>query len=167
MGDVSRSTPMSAARQFPPWSPRDVTRSTLVALTTAAGVIVCYLTASSTLELSTQLTCVAVAIILVAVAGAGWAALLTDGLRSVRVRRLEVARDIVLLLETQDQRPKVPVGASEVPSLVSGDRMSKYHRPECLLVKGKQVSAATLSEHAAADRTACDVCKPDGAWAAS
>lgn len=146
-----------------PWSPRDVSRSTLVTLAAVAGVAACYLTASSTIRFSTQLICLAVAILFVAVAGVGSATLLADGLRNVRIRRLEVIRLVTLVLEERGPARSDPPSVSDGVPLVSSDKMSRYHRSDCLLVTGKTVYQATREGHVAAGRTGCDICRPDAA----
>ena len=49
-----------------------------------------------------------------------------------------------------------PAGSPE--GLVAAERMTRYHRPECSLVAGKDVTAATLAEHSAAGRRPCGMC---------
>jgi hypothetical protein len=49
-----------------------------------------------------------------------------------------------------------PGGLAE--GLVAAPRMTRYHRPGCSLVAGKDVAAATLAEHSAAGRRPCGMC---------
>lgn len=43
---------------------------------------------------------------------------------------------------------------------VANAQMSRYHRPGCLLVKGKQVRAQERETHEGAGRRPCEVCLP-------
>lgn len=43
---------------------------------------------------------------------------------------------------------------------VANPRMSRYHRPDCLLVEGKQVKVQKRETHQRAGRRACEVCRP-------
>jgi hypothetical protein len=56
----------------------------------------------------------------------------------------------------------VPAGtagtAGPAEGFVAAARMTRYHRPGCPLVAGKDVSAATPAEHSAAGRRPCGVC---------
>ena len=49
-----------------------------------------------------------------------------------------------------------PAGPAE--GLVATARMTRYHRPGCPLVAGKDVTAATPAEHSSAGRRPCGVC---------
>jgi hypothetical protein len=147
--------------QGTPWSPRDLLRTILLASMAAGGVAACYLEASSTINLSTQLICLAIAIIFVAIAGAGSAALLADGLREIRVRRSEVTQQLTdAIAQRRVPAPAAPPGLDD-RNLVSGVGMSKYHRPGCLLVAGKFVDTLDRSDHLHAGREPCDICHPD------
>jgi hypothetical protein len=44
--------------------------------------------------------------------------------------------------------------------LVAGRAMSFYHRADCLLVSGKEVTVRRRGDHARAGRRPCEVCRP-------
>jgi hypothetical protein len=54
--------------------------------------------------------------------------------------------------------------ARQVPApaaLVSSPSMSRYHRPDCIMVAGKPVKAASLATHRRAHRQPCQVCRAE------
>ena len=88
-----------------------------------------------------------------AVGGAMW---LISGLRAVRLRKAAVKT--LLAART----PSAPAGSSPdaAGTFVAGPSMTRYHHPECSLVRGKQVSAASPIEHERAGRRRCGMCQP-------
>ena len=43
---------------------------------------------------------------------------------------------------------------------VASDLMARYHRPECQLVLGKEVTSATATAHERQGRRPCGICRP-------
>jgi hypothetical protein len=70
---------------------------------------------------------------------------------------------LALVLSQQGDRP-----VSESPGrnghraapLVSGAKMSRYHRPNCLLMVGKAARGTSRAEHERAGLRPCEVCRP-------
>ena len=117
--------------------------------------------------LDDQVRWVAVAVAGMMVAGAVSGAWLLAGRRAVglRARQALPLPDEGEIAEVIDLRAKVLAdGASTtgadtvVPVAASG--MRYFHRPECLLARGKPVDAAEAAEHIRAGRIACQVCRP-------
>lgn len=63
-----------------------------------------------------------------------------------------------------DAADSVPIDVVAQPlrphRLVTAARMSRYHRPECLLVAGKALSDDSLAAHERAGRRPCEMCQP-------
>ena len=123
-----------------------------------AGYLVCRATAEpSRVQLATSIAAGGLVVTL-----AGNTVWLFGNLREVtRLRRQ------VLLGPVPAAPSSVAVsGAAQRPApsasvLVSSPSMSLYHRPECLMVSGKAVKAASLASHRRAGRRPCQVCRPD------
>jgi hypothetical protein len=53
-----------------------------------------------------------------------------------------------------------PMAPRRAEGVVAGAAMTRYHRPDCELVAGKEVVTAGRNEHAAQGRRPCAVCEP-------
>lgn len=123
-----------------------------------AGYLVCRATAEpSRIQLATSIASGGLVVTL-----AGNIVWLFGNLREVtRLRRQ------VLIGSATAKPPDVPAfGSAEgrpptASVLVSSPSMSRYHRPDCLLVAGKAVKATSLAAHRRAGRKPCQVCRPD------
>ena len=85
------------------------------------------------------------------VGGVRW---LAAGFKTVRVRKAAA----VALVRSRFGSVEASGPADRSDGFVAAARMTRYHRPGCSLVAGKDVSAATLAEHSAAGRRPCGVC---------
>ena len=86
----------------------------------------------------------------------GWA----NGMWLWRGRQvIGLARATMLPLASNRKGPR-PTPALPESSLVTGPGMSRFHRPSCPLVAGKDVSGETLAHFERRGLTACDVCQP-------
>jgi hypothetical protein len=114
-----------------------------------AGILAGYLGAAGTVDLRAQLAWTALAVGATIVSGAGNAMWLASRYKLVRARigKLSV--------------PAVPVRPAQIDGrLVASRAMTRYHRPDCLMVRGKTVRAASPSVHHRAGRNPCGVCEP-------
>jgi hypothetical protein len=144
-----------------PWQLSDVV--TLIGSLTvgAVGLLVSWIGVSTRINWSGQIVWVAVGIGAVIVAGLGVMGFLLVAFRGVRMRRGEQDARLDGLL-ARHLPAEALAGESSVPAttLVSMPAMTRYHRPECLLVAGKPVHAAAAAAHARAGRVPCGVCRP-------
>jgi hypothetical protein len=53
-----------------------------------------------------------------------------------------------------------PAASVDATTLVAAREMTRFHRPECPAVRGKDVRALPLGEHVAAQRRPCGLCSP-------
>lgn len=53
-----------------------------------------------------------------------------------------------------------PAASADVSTLVAAPEMTRFHRPDCPAVQGKDVRALTLAEHVRAQRRPCGLCNP-------
>jgi hypothetical protein len=89
--------------------------------------------------------------------GSGIATWLLMGTRRVRSRQAELLGP---LLSRHEPDAHAVVAATDGTELLSTPTMTRYHRPGCELVSGKDAVPATLRKHLAAGRQACGVCRP-------
>jgi hypothetical protein len=115
-------------------------------------LLVAWWGASSTPRFSSQIAWVNVGVVGLIVAGFGGAVWLLTGRRAVgeRVARVIPGESLSPTFGTQASNGGV--------RLVAGRRMTRYHRPDCQLVAGKNVGEASLADHRAAGRRPCGVC---------
>jgi predicted GNAT superfamily acetyltransferase len=88
--------------------------------------------------------------------GSGIASWLLMGTRRVRRRQARLLDPVVAAAQAG------AAGHTRLlaTDLVSTPTMTRYHRPDCELVAGKDAAPAALREHLAADRQPCGVCSP-------
>ncbi len=92
-----------------------------------------------------------VGVLVPAVAGRLWV------LRSRRTVQYRVG----MILDAADAVPLDVIGQPVRPHrLVTAAKMSRFHRPECLLVAGKALSDDSLAAHERAGRRPCEMCRP-------
>ena len=145
-----------------PW--RRVDRVGLLA-TTGVGVAliaVSWFGAADATAVETQVRWVNAAVVGVVVLGAGNALWLLTGRRAAgQLRRTvvdsdQLARRLTALSQRADRRE------AGVAAPVAGQHMTRYHRPDCPLVAGKQVTSGSVTTHVKRGRRPCGVCLPDG-----
>lgn len=110
---------------------------------------------SGTTSVTTLITWVDVGVVGVVVSGIANLLWLLEGRRAVGERRYAVLGDVDVSLHAQ--APALP--ESEQP-LVATEQMTRYHRPSCPAVAGKQVTAAARADHESAGRSRCGICQP-------
>jgi len=136
-----------------PWGSRELTQ--FVALTVASLVLLAagWFGAGGEALLEDQVPFLNVAVAGLLVGAAGGALWVIAGIRAVRARKAAVK---VLVAA----RAGGPAGAASVGSdmFVAGAAMTRFHRPDCSLVAGKDVAATTRADHERAGRRACGMC---------
>jgi hypothetical protein len=140
------------------WPGAPWTRRTLVFAVTAMAlgvllVVVAWIGASGERQLSPQVVWVNLAVVGSAIAAVGQATWLLQGRRAVGVLRHQVLPD-----RERPRRPAAPpiapVAATGVVAIAGSGR---YHRPDCLLVAGKDVDGVDAARDGLQP---CDVCQP-------
>ena len=152
-------TDPSSTRTLPPWRLPELL---FLYVTTAVGAVVLavgWWGTSGTAKLTHQIPWLCLAAGGLIVLGAGNSLWLLLGRRAVADRRR-------VLLAAFDALP-VPAGPDAVPATdgagprpVAATGMGHYHRPDCQLVAGKAVRAATPATHEKAGRRPCGMCRP-------
>lgn len=120
-------------------------------------IIVTWYRTSGTGSIPNQLGWVNLGLGGLVVAGVGNALWLLRGRRGVALARLVVVPDAHIAVPVAELAKTN--GQDEV-LLVSGPRMSLYHRSDCLLMAGKEGHIASRPEHERAGLRRCEVCEP-------
>ena len=135
-----------------PWA-RPVVASLTADLCGLVLIAVAWYGASAKVRVSDQL-----AWIVLGVTGLTLAAVGNAG--HLFVARLRV-RENRRAFEGEATGSALTAGAATAAALpVAGPVMTRYHRPDCWLVKGKPVESAESAVHARAGRRPCGVCQP-------
>ena len=144
-----------ALRRPLPWRVGDLL---LLYATTTTGcvlVLASWFAVAGEVRLNDQVPWLNAGVAGVIVLGAGNLAWLLAGRRSIGALRR------ALLTSIGDDAPTpTPVGTPADDRLVAGRAMTRFHRPDCLLVTGKPVRALSLETHEKRGRRPCDVCRP-------
>jgi hypothetical protein len=139
-----------------PWKVGDLL---VVYATTAIGIVLvlaAWFQASGEVHLNDQVGWATVGSAGVIVLGAGNLAWLLAGRRSVgALRRAVLAAAPVAGAEPAEAVLAMP------DALVAARTMTRFHRPDCILVAGKSVQAHSLDTHRRRGRRPCDVCAPE------
>jgi hypothetical protein len=149
---VAQLTPAYGAE---PWSRADLVG--FGAMTAVGGALLGlgWFGAADRLELGRQVAYLNIGVAGLLVGAAGGLSWLRSGLRSVRTRKAGVLAE--LRTQTAGAAPDVTV-ATATAAYVASDAMTRYHRPGCSFVAGKEVAASTLVAHTAAGRKPCGMC---------
>ena len=147
-------------RRSGPWSRVESLVLGVLALLGVAGVVVAWYGAGGEVRWRDQfgwVTGAALCTALVVVAAALWIAL---GLRRVRaaVRELAAARRAVLDLERSEADISITALLAASPHLVTAESMTRAHRADCLLMRGKRAIEVPAAEAERWER--CGVCGP-------
>jgi hypothetical protein len=136
----------------------------------AAGAIIllaAWIGASGTSRYSSLVGWAAFGVAGPAVAGMAAASWILSGLRTIQRDRAEMGARVAELAATRAIGGTPPVRTRHaVPSILSPEEfvaskgMTRYHRPDCLMVKGKAVAAASVLTHRSAGRVPCGMCLP-------
>jgi hypothetical protein len=141
-----------------PWTPRHTQTVAVGYVLAGAALLGALRGASGATQVRNQIVWVTIGVIAVgAVAGAELWWLL--------IGRRAVGRAQRVLIESlpQHQDSNVVIAVRAPARVVAATAMTHYHRPTCLLVRGKNVSELTAADIARTDRRPCDVCGPNEA----
>ena len=148
-------------RASSPWRSTDVLAVALLHLVGASLIIVGWVTSLDGVSLARQTGPLDAAMAGVAVSGAAHVLWIVSGRRAVlqNRRRLLAAVQTMAVAEAAPGVRRKGAG-SRAERLVAAARMTHYHRPDCVLVTGKNVADETRATHQRANRTPCAVCAP-------
>ena len=118
-------------------------------------VLIGWYVAAGRLLFHDQVSGANVAIAGIIVAGVGNGVWLLTGRRAVGLRRRTVAEAI----ERRYRGRKRPI-AEATTTLVAAKGMTRYHRPDCVFVAERRVTANKRETHESRGRTPCGVCRP-------
>ena len=160
--------PVRVERAAGLWRPFDVAVAYVAVVAVGGLIAAAWWGASGDADEGRQLNWLGLAVAADAIIGVIVAAWLIVGYRRVALRRrfllAGVAADPARSLAPEADAAaggKGPVPAAPPGgAFVRGARMSRYHRPGCHLVAGKELVAAGASEHEAAGCRPCPVCGP-------
>lgn len=161
-------TAVRPARGRPPHCARDVLGLYVPNVVGLALVVLGWWAASGDAVLSRQVGWMSVAVLGFTVAGVGDLMFFALGRRALIMRRARLlgvpdrgsaAVDRAFLAQMAGDGP-VRSSGRDAPVLVSGRRMTAFHRERCPMAAGKDVEAATRDSHERAGRKPCPVCKP-------
>ena len=148
---MARATRTGATRPHALWHSADHVALCIVNLLCAAGVLTCWVNAAVHVHWHPQvpwLEGATIAALTAALADSMW---LLSGMRRIRDRRSEL-QPAVEALPMKTGRP------TPDKTYVTGERMTAYHLAGCLLVQGKRVRTAAVSELERSNHHPCRMC---------
>lgn len=143
-----------------PWVLHDHVRLAQGLFIGAAAMLVGWHALAQTVLLSRQTLYFTIALGGLMLSAATVGVWLLAGLRAIRTRRALVQGGVLLLVQLLPTGKTSLLTADQGGELVSTPAMTRFHRGGCLLVEGKDVDAATRSEHLSAGKRPCPVCEP-------
>jgi hypothetical protein len=148
-----RPAPAAAGRvdQTTPWRIEDAARLARFEIPSLIAIVVCFVGAKRTDTWDNQLYWIAGAMAAMLLAGAGWTEWLLVGTRALRRRQRRLAEVTSGL--TVARRPDVVTDV-----LVTGPKMTHFHRTDCPLVRGRAASTGSSEDFEARGLTPCGVC---------
>lgn len=142
-----------------PWGRREALVTAVPAVAGLVLIVWGWYGASGTVDLDSQTRWLAVGICGLIVGGFGMVAWLLLGLRAVTALKHEVLAE----LESRLPAPEAASpAAAPAAALGTVPGMRRYHRPDCLMIAGKNASWAPEAEHVRAGLQPCGVCRPAG-----
>jgi hypothetical protein len=155
-GAVLGPAPLEYAAE--PWGSRELIRFVALSVASLVLLAVGWLGAGGEALLEEQMPFLDVAVAGLLVGAAGGALWVIAGIRAVRSRKAVVKALVAV------RAGGTAAGAASVRSdmFVAGAAMTRFHRPDCSLVAGKELAAATRVDHQRAGRRACGMCAPTG-----
>lgn len=152
--DVIVEAPVVEAYGAEPWDGRGVAGFAVSTALGAGLLVASYLGVSAELRLKDQVPFLDLGVaglLAGAVGGVWWLAALVKAVRLRKAAAVALVRSRFDSVETGG-----PAGPAD--GFVAAAGMTRYHRPSCSLVSGKDVSAGSLAEHSTAGRRPCGVC---------
>lgn len=148
--------PMSGARA--PWHAGNQLSLAFLSLLGLGGIVLSWWMVAGTAETATQQSWLDLGVVALLLAATGDALHLLNGRRRVRRRQQLVALRLAALTDGDAAAGELIVDSAA--GVVTAPRMSRYHRADCLLVRGKTVSSGSVAENRHAGRRPCGVCTP-------
>ena len=146
----------TVGRQQPyPWVVPDLFRWFFLLGLSAVGVVVAWWGVSGSAHTSTQITWLNVGVAAVVVGGLGNMTWLLQGRRAVALRRRELLAGLADVVDAPVE-PLTVEDAKESRVALTG--ATRYHRPDCAAIRGKQVKQMSLARHERAGRRPCGLC---------
>jgi hypothetical protein len=134
------------------WGLHDLRRLIRMLALSATGIVIAWLVASGTTDLSRQETAVAGGIVATAVAIVGLTGWLLAGMRTVRELREDAVQDMRALIARRSEVTETPALTGD---LVTGAGMTHYHLASCLMVRGKATQVVDGTQ-----LSPCPLCLP-------
>ncbi len=141
-----------------PWHLGDRLRLALLLLLTCGGLGASWWMTAGTGDGSVQLTWTEAAVAAVLVAAVACTLWLLAGHHAVSRRRRALASRLAGTMARLDRLPAAT--RSTAGTVCSAERMTRYHRDGCPLVRGKPVVWSSAEESRRAGRRPCGVCDP-------
>ena len=141
-----------------PWHAGNQLSLAFLTLLGLGGICLSWWMVAGTAQTATQQGWLDVGLVALLVAATGDILYLLNGRRSVRRGRQVLALRLAALADGDAATDQVLPGSAD--AVVTAPRMSRYHRTDCLLVRGKTVSRGSVAEHRLAGRRPCGVCTP-------
>ena len=141
-----------------PWHAGNQLSLAFLSLLGLGGIVLSWWMVGGTTETATQQGWVDVGVVALLVAATGDALYLLNGRRAVHRGQRALALRLAALADgnaaVDEASPDSAAG------VVTAPKMSRYHRSDCLLVRGKTVSRGSVAENRLAGRRPCGVCTP-------
>jgi len=145
------------SRGIPPWTSAELSR---VVLSNALGAVligISWYQVAGQLTTRDELAWLNVGILGVAIAGISNAMWLLRGRRNIGLARVMILPDVPPRSATH-WSDRLAEDLENQP--VASAAMTRYHRPSCPLVEGKQTSAMSRRDHERAGKIPCELCEP-------
>jgi hypothetical protein len=142
-----------------PWHAGNRLSLAFLSLLGVGGIVLSWWVVAGTAETVTQQGWLDVGVVAVLLAATGDALYLMAGQRVVRTRQQALALRLAARAGGIAERDDVSAD-SVAGMVVTAPRMSRYHRSDCLLVRGRTVSRGSVAENRLAGRRPCGVCTP-------
>jgi hypothetical protein len=142
-----------------PWHAGNHLSLAFLSLLGLGGIVLSWWMVGGTAETATQQGWIDVGVVALLVAATGDALYLLNGRRAVHRGQRALALRLAALADGNAAADEVSPD-SFAGMVVTAPRMSRYHRSDCLLVRGKTVSRGSVAENRLAGRRPCGVCTP-------
>jgi len=142
--------------QLEPWSARDLRVAAGWFAAGGIGVAAGWFGASGATDVRDQIAWAATAAIAIGVTAVAEMRWLLVGRRAIGQGRVLVTDIVARSMRANAAR----AAADDDTMLVAGPAMTHYHRPTCILVRGKATSGLAPAAIARCERDPCDVCLP-------
>jgi len=142
-----------------PWHAGNHLSLAFLSLLGLGGIVLSWWMVGGTAETATQQRWIDVGVVALLVAATGDAVYLLNGRRAVRRGQRALALRLAAFADGNAAADEVSPD-SFAGMVVTAPRMSRYHRSDCLLVRGKTVSRGSVAENRLAGRRPCGVCTP-------